>query len=364
MSGTSFPALTGGCLWSGEELRRDGAWLRQWPTGAVAAFERCLASVNKSGIPDMEITKADFALPELDAFLGDLREELENGLGVARIQGLPVDRYDPADLRRIFWGIGTHLGTAVPQSVRGELIDEVKDETRINQEVGQEIGAHRAQGSDGLPILSSRARARSNGPLRFHTDGTDLIGLLCVRNGISGGESRIVSTAFLYNEIRRSRPDLHALLCQPYHRFLPNTDRLPAQDRVFAMPIFVVRDGKLSCQYSRTFVEQAQELDDVPRLTAAQIEALDLLADLAERYCLTVPFEAGDIQLLNNHVAFHGRTAFEDDAAGGQDRLLLRLWISPENNRALPAECAVFWGNVEAGRLRSSIDARRQATAA
>ena len=364
MTEANYPALTGKCLWNGAALSRSGAWLHEWPTGAVAAFERNVTTLRKSGVPDTEITTADFPLPELETFLADIREELENGLGVARIQGFPVARYDPADLRRIFWGIGTHLGMAVPQSVTGELIDEVKDETRTNQDVGAEVNAHHGKSSEALPVLSSRARARSNGPLRFHSDGADLIALLCVRNGIAGGESRIVSTAYLYNEIRRLRPDLHTLLCQPYHRFLPNTDRLPAQNRVFAMPVFGLRDGKLTCQYSRTFVEQAQEVDGVPKLSAAQTEALDMVAEQAEKHCMTVPFEDGDIQLINNHVAFHGRTAFQDDVAGGQTRVLLRLWLSPENNRSLPDGFEVFWGDIEAGTPRSSIGARLQATAA
>lgn len=354
-TGVDYPALSGACLWSGPDLMESGAWLREWPTGAVDCFERNLASTKAAGLAETDVTQKDFPLPGLEDFLGDLREELEDGLGVIRIQGLPVDRYDPADLRRIFWGIGTHLGAAVPQSVKGELLDEVKDETRINPEIGQEVSARKAGTG---PILSSRARARSNGPLRFHSDGADLIALLCARNGIAGGESKIVSTAFLYNEIRRLRPDLHALLCRPYHRYLPNTDRLPAESRVFAMPIFGVRDGKLTCQYSRTFVEQAQEMDGVPRLDAAGIEALDMVAALAEKHCMTVPFEEGDLQLINNHVAFHGRTAFEDDAKGGKERLLLRLWLSPRNNRALPDGFEVFWGGVDAGAPRSSIRAR------
>jgi hypothetical protein len=350
-----YPALSGACLWSGPDLMKSGAWLREWPTGAIEQFERNLASTKASGLAETDVTQKDFPLPGLEDFLDSLRDELEDGLGVIRVQGFPVDRYEPSDLRRIFWGIGTHLGSAVPQSVKGELLDEVKDETRINLEIGQEVSAQKAGAA---PILSSRARARSNGPLRFHSDGADLIALLCARNGIAGGESRIVSTAFLYNEIRLRRPDLHALLCRPYHRFLPNTDRLPAENRVFAMPIFGVRDGKLTCQYSRTFVEQAQEMDGVPRLDPAGVEALDMIAVLAEKHCMTVPFEEGDLQLINNHVAFHGRTAFEDDIAGGKERLLLRLWLSPVNNRALPDGFEVFWGGIDAGTERSSIRTR------
>ena len=360
-AGMDYPALSGACLWSGPDLVKSGAWLREWPTGAIESFERNLASTKASGLAETDVSRADFPLSGLEDFLDELRGELEDGRGVIRIRGFPVERYDPADLRRIFWGIGTHLGTAVPQSVKGELLDEVKDETRINPEIGQEVSAQKA---DAAPILSSRARARSNGPLRFHSDGADLIALLCARNGIAGGESKIVSTAFLYNEIRRLRPDLHALLCRPYHRFLPNTDRLRAEDRVFAMPIFGVREGKLTCQYSRTFVEQAQEMDGVPRLDPAGIEALDMLAELAEKHCMTVPFEDGDLQLINNHVAFHGRTAFEDDIAGGRERLLLRLWLSPENNRALPDGFEVFWGGIDAGDPRSSIRARLKSVGA
>lgn len=357
-TGSDFPTLSGACLWSGPDLMKSGAWIREWPAGAIKSFERNLASTKAAGLAETEVTRKGFPLPDLEEFLDDLRDELEDGLGVIRVQGLPTDRYDPADLRRIFWGIGTHLGAAVPQSVKGELIDEVKDETRSNLEIGQEVSQ---QMTDAAPILSSRARARSNGPLRFHSDGADLIALLCARNGIAGGESKIVSTAFLYNEIRRLRPDLHALLCGPYHRFLPNTDRLAAQERVFSMPIFGVRDGKLTCQYSRTFVEQAQEMDGIPRLGPAGVEALDMIAELAEAHCMTVPFEEGDLQLINNHVAFHGRTAFEDDTAGGKERLLLRIWLSPENNRALPEGFEVFWGDVDAGTPRSSIRARLKA---
>ena len=100
--------------------------------------------------------------------------------------------------------------------------------------------------------------------------------------------------------------------------------------------MFGVQDGKLTCQYSRTYVEQAQEFAEVPRITAAQNEALDLLAEVAEEVCLYSPFVPGDIQLLNNHVIFHGRTAYEDDSATQQERLLFRLWLSMPNSRRLP----------------------------
>jgi hypothetical protein len=102
-------------------------------------------------------------------------------------------------------------------------------------------------------------------------------------------------------------------------------------------------------------VEAAQRIDGIPKLTAAQDEALDLLAEVAEELCFEMELQAGDIQLLNNHVTYHARTAFEDDEAAGRDRLLFRLWLSTPNSRALPPGFEVLWGSIEPGALRGGI---------
>ena len=83
-----------------------------------------------------------------------------------------------------------------------------------------------------------------------------------------GRISKLTSIVTIYNEILRRRPDLLELLCQDYWRARPTDEdgRMPA--RAFALPVFGVQDGKLTCQYSRTYVEQAQEFPEVPPLTA------------------------------------------------------------------------------------------------
>jgi Taurine catabolism dioxygenase TauD, TfdA family len=99
----------------------------------------------------------------------------------------------------------------------------------------------------------------------------------------------------------------------------------------------------------------AQRRSEVPRLSAEQAEALDLLHDLAEELCFEMIFRPGDIQFVNNHVIYHARTAFEDDPDQGADRLLMRLWMAMPNSRALPEDHAVLWRNIEAGALRGGI---------
>jgi hypothetical protein len=121
------------------------------------------------------------------------------------------------------------------------------------------------------------------------------------------------------------------------------------------MPIFGMRDGRFTSQYSRTFVENAQHTPGVPKLTAAQNEALDLWAEVCEEQCYGMDMRPGDLQLLNNHVVYHARATYEDDPAPGKDRFLMRLWLSMPNSRALPAGHEALWGSTEAGAPRGGI---------
>ena len=90
-------------------------------------------------------------------------------------------------------------------------------------------------------------------------------------------------------------------------------------------------------------------------MSPAQREAIDLLMALAEELSFEMTLAPGDIQLLNSHVTYHGRTPFEDDASSGQDRLLLRLWLTMPNSRALPEGQEVLWGSIAAGARRGGI---------
>ncbi len=80
-----------------------------------------------------------------------------------------------------------------------------------------------------------------------------------------------------------------------------------------------------------------------------------MLLALAKELAFEMTLEPGDIQFLNSHITYHGRTPFEDDATSGQDRLLMRLWLAMPNSRALPKGQEVLWRNVEAGTLRGGI---------
>jgi hypothetical protein len=342
-----LPTLEGRAGWTGAELERFGDWIRVLDDAQRGEIADALAQVRRLGLTVAHFTRADFPLPRTSALLADIAEELENGRGAVRLRGLDVARFTEDELRQVFWGIGCHLGTAVYQNAKGEIIGEVRDESRLAAKTYEPIEPGK--------VASSRSRTRGTGPLRWHTDRCDVIALLCARNARAGGVSKLASIVTIYNEIQRRRPDLLELLCQDYWRSRPKDEDGAGVERAFALPVFSVLDGKITCQYSRTYVEQAQEFPEVPRLTAAQNEALDLLAAVAEETCLYCPFEPGDIQLLNNHVIFHGRTAYEDDADTQQERLLLRLWLAVPNSRRLPADHAILWGSTQPGVVRGGV---------
>lgn len=56
---------------------------------------------------------------------------------------------------------------------------------------------------------------------------------------------------------------------------------------------------------------------NIPPITEAQAEALDALHYLAEKFSVSLDFQRGDVQYINNLSIFHARDGFVD-APGGE----------------------------------------------
>ena len=343
--------ITGACAWRGEEMARSTRWVRRLDAAAIAEIDTALDTARSAGVPWHETTRERFPLPGLIVTLAEVARELEDGCGLVTLRGLPVERYTADELRQIWFGLGSHLGHPVFQNRHGELMREIRDE---GQAVGERYGQIPSASGGPGNVLSSYARTLSNGPLRFHTDRCDVVGLLCVRQARAGGISKLASSVAVHNEMIRRRPDLAALLYQDVYRSRFG-EEASHHDVVYPLPVFGARDGKFTSHYSLTFIEVAQMVPGVPPLTAGQREAIELLMALADELSFAMRFEPGDMQLVNNHVIYHARTAFEDDAGNGHVRLLYRIWLSMPNSRALPPGHEVLWGSIDAGALRGGI---------
>ena len=328
-------AIKGPFAWHGSELERSRDWIETISPEEVSEVEEAMRRVKQRGLALHEVRRSDFPLPVLSRRLARIARELEDGRGIVLLRGLPVGKYADDETRFIVWGVGAYLGIPVSQSKKGELLGEVRD-------LGVKLGTPTSRGY------------RTKEHLRFHTDLGDLVLLLCVHKAKSGGLSRVVSSVAVHNEIMRRRPDLLELLYADYHHSRQG-EEAPGEGPWYAKPVFGMRDGYFTSQYSRSFVESAQRFPDVPRLTPAQNEALDLLAAVAEELCCHMELEEGDIQILNNHVTYHSRTGYEDHDDPARKRLLFRLWLSTPNNRPLPKAEGVIWGSTEPGAIRGGV---------
>src|SRR5206468_8957716 len=105
--------LTGPSVWLGKDIKNSKRWIRDLPKSAAAELDAALKVVKAKGLAWSQITRQDFPLSGLDGLLADIAEELENGCGIMKLRGMPVDEYDEDDVRRLYFGLGTHLGMPV-----------------------------------------------------------------------------------------------------------------------------------------------------------------------------------------------------------------------------------------------------------
>ncbi len=318
--------------WIGAELAgAPEQWQHRLTADEIDELEAAAHKFMASGRSLSELRAGDFSLPEFNRYLLGLRERLTQGLGFEVISGLPVDRLETALIDTIFCGIGAHLGNPRPQNAAGDLLGHVRD-------VGRDPNDPEAR------IYQTSARQT------FHTDSADVVGLLCLRQAQSGGDSLLVSAETLYNELHTEDRDLAAALFE-----IVATDRrgeVPnGADPWFEIPVLNWHTDLLSVQYQRQYIESAQRFPEAPRLTQRHRRALDAFDRLANdpSLHLTMRLEPGDMQFVYNHALLHDRTAFVDHPEPRRRRHLLRLWLSLPDDRPLPACYASRYGNLTPG---------------
>ncbi len=249
------------------------------------------------------------------------------------LRGLPVQDWPRRLSASAFLGLGAHLGRMRPQNAMGHVLGHVRD-----------LGLR----ADDPNVRIYQTHERQT----FHTDSCDIVGLLCLQTARAGGLSALVSSTTLFNQMRRHRPDLAAHLFKPLA-----TDRRgevpPGCKPWFEIPVFNWFAGRLSTIYQRQYINSAQRFPDAPRLSAAQIEALDLFDALANdpALMLTMALQPGDMQFVNNHSVLHDRTAFDRLARARAPPPPAALVAGAgQAVRALPPVYAQRYGNIQPGR--------------
>jgi hypothetical protein len=333
--------LSGPSAWVGPEIQNDTDWIVHLDDAAIADIDAALRGVQAKGL-NIPFDKEDFQLPSMAGLLDSIPDQLENGRCMVLVRGVPRDRYTVEECEMIYWGIAVNLGTPISQNTRGHLLGHVRDE---------------GKNFDDPTVRGYQTSAKMD----FHADQlpVDILGLFCVRTAKSGGESALVAVDTVHNVILEERPDLLEVLYQPFN--LDWRGEEPEGDPGwYTSAMFSYTDGKVtsrvtSRQYFNTVTRFGEEL----ALTDMQREALDFVQEVCNRpeLRLSMMFQEGDMQFINNHAILHARTEFEDYDEEDLKRHLLRIWVAfpPERRRTLATELAERYRVVEAGGIPARV---------
>jgi len=245
-------------------------------------------------------------LPRLGPVLRQVAGRLDSGQGVCLLRGLPIERFaagGPGDGREegVLQVLGAHLGRPV------------------------------------APLQAVAGNAPEGARARFHAEGADIVALLTLRQPPQPEPAELIAAATVHNEMmKRDRAALETLHAPLPH--LPGDEAGPAVE----LPVFTSASGAFIGRYARDAIEAAQRLAQTPRLSAAQVAALDLLDTICAEpgLALRIELRPGDVLLYNPLQVWKRRA--EAGAAAGREAL--RLLLVTPNSRALPGGMAALGG--------------------
>ena len=302
--------ITGPSVWRADELEHSDEWIYRFSDADLDELER---GVELVGGRDVHGLAPDaFPLPGLEARIKEFVDELDTGRGFIVLRGLPMGpRFDHAAAAAVFWAICSRVGRLVPTTSDGALLNHVWD---------------RGPGQD----PNARAYSTNIGG-HIHSDGVEIVGLMCLRPSTDGGGVSIVASSMtMFNTLLEEHPEWLPIL---FKRMACDwkMEEPPGNPGWYPQSLYCYVDGWLSATLKTGFQRSAQRFDGVEPLTDDEFACFEYLESIPERPGVTLhmDLEAGDIQLVNNYVTLHSRTAYTDDPARPeQKRHMLRYWMS------------------------------------
>jgi alpha-ketoglutarate-dependent taurine dioxygenase len=316
------------------EIRDRRAWTRDSVASAdwrvpisrecVAELEGAVDHIRRDPLPVVLREPSEFPLRACAETMAGVRRLLDDGIGLAVLDRLPVERWSEDESRAVYWLLGSLLGRTVAQKWDGTMIYDVRDTGR-----GLGYGVRRSV---------------TNLDLQFHTDGAwlampaDLVGLCCLNPAREGGVSRFVSLYTVHNELARRHPDLLDRLYQPYC-WDRQAEHAVDDAKISRRPVFHWNGARLLARYYEGLVVNGQELAG-EELDATGREALAAMRAVVDSPQLWVEFtiERGQVQYLNNHQFAHSRTDFVDHPEPHLKRHMIRLWHRQGGRRTFHGE--------------------------
>ena len=178
--------------------------------------------------------------------LAKIEDELINGRGFVRLRGIDRAAYTQAEMEVIYWGIGMHFGLPWPQNKHGHVLGDVTDQDKATNDpdrAGNELGGV---------------------ALPFHCDGSDLVGLMCLRERpqrrtVGGRELGARSTTSSWS----TDPDLAAALYEHYPYDFRGEEAEGGKP-YYSLPVFTEWDDRLFVRCIPPYIYASQRHADAP----------------------------------------------------------------------------------------------------
>ena len=305
--------------WSARDLAGNDDWIVRLDDRDVTGLRAMAADFRQRHGDDanslLDSNRGDFDLGSFNGKLETIARALKDGKGLVLVRGLPAGELEPIDVAIIYWAIGLYLGVPASNNPDGDMIGHVTD-------LGKDMSHPNHRGYQTRETMD------------YHNDQANVVGLLCIRTAKQGGESKVVSSISVYNELIRRRPDLLDTLVGDFcWSMMGEVDdgELP----YYTSPIFNFLDGYLCTSFGPVHMRKGHALREAPDMSPEQSEAIRTLEEICEDLHYSMELEVGDMQFLNNMVALHTRNGFEDWPEPERKRRLWRLWLTVPGIRPL-----------------------------
>lgn len=316
------PIVDSKSLWNGTYMmQHPEIWSEHLSSENIKELESAVEhfmSLNKT-IDHM--TAVDFPVSaSISKLISGWKTELTyKGRGFVVVKNIPVRKWSMHQIEVFYAGLGHHMGIPGAQDTKRELLGQVRD-----------------TGGD----IRNERQYKSRGEIVFHCDAADVVGLLCLYPAKEGGESRIISSTSVYNELLKL-PKGQQYVHRLYQPALMDTRGTAHIKYAMVRPFSRDSEGVVRIFYHQEYFYSAyRRYPSLPPMdpeTLEAFQAVDSIIDQQQHLRLDMNLQPGDLQLISNHYVMHARTEFtdytEDERATDpekQKRHLLRLWVSVE----------------------------------
>ncbi|NQZ70887.1 MAG: TauD/TfdA family dioxygenase [Lentisphaeria bacterium] len=323
-------AVNNSSAWTGNELQTDKSWEFNLSPEQQDDLSTALQVIKDRGLPFAEMTRDDFQIPSLSKTIQGLLDELRDGRGIAVLRNVPVDEDKIGDMEKLFWGLCTHMGTAVTQNSEAGLIHCVTDGKLRPKKGSRGLGDPRE--------------------ISLHVDLSDCVALYCLRQAPDDPRSLFASSMNVYNEILKHHPEYLPRLYEGFiwSRVEPRESETLSSN--FKIPAYSTAGGRVTCRFHPGWIRDGMERAG-ETLSEEEEEIFAFIRELAYANAFPLHLRKGDIVFCNNYLVFHGRDQHGLIDDEDKKRVLLRIWMDLPDVRPFSDEGSIRYGAIRHGNM-------------